>query len=45
MLALMMVRKYVDHKPLYRQIEAWRRNGLLLSDSTVGGWIGAGAKC
>jgi len=43
MLALLMVRKYVDHQPLYRQIEAYRRNGLLLSDSTVGGWIRAGA--
>jgi transposase len=43
MLALMMVRKYVDHQPLYRQIEAYRRNGLVLSDSTVGGWIRAGA--
>lgn len=43
MMALVMIRKYVDHLPIYRQIEIYKRAGLLLSDSTLGGWISAGA--
>jgi transposase len=41
LLANVVVEKYVDHLPLYRQAERFRREGIQLSDSTLGGWVGA----
>lgn len=42
MMALVIIRKYADHLPLYRQIEIYRRAGLILIDSTVGDWVRSG---
>ncbi len=33
------VNKYVDHLPLYRQAQIFKREGLTISQSTIGGWI------
>jgi hypothetical protein len=33
------VGKYCDHLPVYRQIEIFKRQGVKLADSTIGGWI------
>ncbi|MDV7395211.1 transposase, partial [Arthrospira platensis SPKY1] len=39
LLAIIPVEKYVDHLPLYRQIERYKREGINISDSTIGSWI------
>jgi transposase len=36
-----MVAKYGDHLPLYRQQQMIAREGVELSDSTLGDWVGA----
>ena len=42
-LAHIMVSKFVDHLPYYRQIQIYKRQGLELSDSTLNGWFNATA--
>jgi transposase len=41
LLAHIMVAKYGDHLPLYRQQQIYAREGVELSDSTLGDWVGA----
>jgi transposase len=36
-----LVSKYADHLPLYRQSEIYAREGLDLDRSTLAGWVGA----
>lgn len=43
MLVLIMIRKYVDHLPVYRQRQIYKRAGLYIPESTMHGWIKAGA--
>ncbi|RLD69424.1 MAG: IS66 family transposase [Bacteroidetes bacterium] len=43
MLAYIMVSKFVDHLPYYRQIQILKRQQLILSDSTINGWFNATA--
>ena len=38
LLAQIMVDKFVDHLPVYRQIERFKREGIKLSSSTLNGW-------
>ena len=40
LLANVAVSKYLDHQPIYRQCQIHSRNGVDLSESTVGDWIG-----
>ena len=44
LLAHIMVSKYVDHLPYYRQIQIYKRQGLVLTDSTINGWFNATAE-
>lgn len=44
LLAYIMVSKFVDHLPYYRQIQIFKRQELVLSDSTLNGWFNATAK-
>jgi transposase len=37
----MLVLKYADHMPLYRQSEIYAREGVDLDRSTLAGWVGA----
>ena len=37
----MLVAKYADHQPLYRQSEIYAREGVDLDRSTLAGWVGA----
>ena len=37
----MLVSKYADHLPLYRQSEIYAREGVDLDRSTLAGWVGA----
>jgi transposase len=41
LLAHVLVSKYGDHCPLYRQSEIYAREGLDLDRSTLAGWVGA----
>ena len=43
LLAHIVVSKYDDHLPLYRQAEIFAREGVSLETSTLSGWIGASA--
>jgi len=38
LLAQIMVDKFVDHLPVYRQIDRFKREGIKLSSSTLNGW-------
>lgn len=44
LLAHIMVSKYVDHLPFYRQIQIFKRGQLLLSESTLNGWFSQTAR-
>ncbi len=44
LLAHIMVSKYVDHLPFYRQIQIFKRQKFILSSSTIGGWFNNTAK-
>ena len=38
-LALIVIQKYVDHLPLYRQIEMFKRMGMEIPSSTMSDWV------
>jgi Transposase IS66 family len=40
LLAQVLVSKYCDHTPLYRQSQIFARHGVDLSRSTLAGWVG-----
>ena len=39
LLAQIIIDKYVDHLPLYRQMERFKREGIIIPYSTIGDWI------
>jgi len=39
MLAHIIISKYVDHLPLYRQAQIFKRQQLQIAESTLGGWF------
>lgn len=41
MLAHVLVNKFVDHLPFYRQSQIFKRQGLYIPESTIGGWFSA----
>ncbi len=42
MLAHILVSKFVDHLPFYRQVQIFKRQDLNIAESTLGGWFNAG---
>lgn len=40
LLGHIMVSKYLDHQPLYRQCQIYEREDVSLAESTVGDWVG-----
>lgn len=38
LLAQVIIDKFVDHLPIYRQIERFKREGIKISSSTINGW-------
>jgi transposase len=44
LLAHVLVSKYADHLPLYRQSEIYAREGVDLDRSTLAGWVGAASE-
>jgi hypothetical protein len=43
--AQVLVAKYADHLPLYRQAQIYARQGLDLDRSTLADWVGRAASC
>jgi transposase len=41
LLAQVLISKYADHLPLYRQSQMYERQGVPLADATLGDWVGA----
>jgi len=41
LLAHMIVSKFVDHIPFYRQVQQFKREGVVLPESTMNGWFSA----
>ncbi len=39
LLAFILISKFVDHLPLYRLLQIFKRQDLILSKSTIGGWV------
>lgn len=44
LLAYLLISKFVDHLPFYRQVQIFKREGLKLSESTISGWFKAVCK-
>jgi transposase len=44
LLVMILLDKYVDHMPLYRQLKKYERLGVKLSDSTIGSWAAESIK-
>lgn len=44
LLAKVLVDKYADHLPLYRQSKIWARQQILIPESTLCGWVGRAAE-
>jgi len=44
LLAHLLISKYVDHLPYYRQLEQFKREQITLAPSTIGGWGTASAE-
>ena len=44
LLAHIVVNKYCNHLPAYRQSQIYEREGVDLPRSTISGWLGGGAK-
>jgi len=41
LIAHVLVSRYADHLPLYRQSQIFERHGLAISRSTLSDWVGA----
>lgn len=39
LLGFILISKYVDHLPLYRQVQMFKRYGIRIAPSTIDGWI------
>ena len=44
LLAHVLISKYCDHQPLYRQSEIYARQGVEIERSTLAGWVGASSE-
>lgn len=42
LLAHLLVSKYMDHLPFYRQVEIFKRSNIHLASSTINGWFSSG---
>jgi transposase len=44
LLAALIIAKFIDHLPLYRQSQMFKRQGIDIPDATIGGWVNAVGK-
>jgi transposase len=42
MIAHLLVSKFIDHLPFYRQVQIFKRQNLEIAESTINGWFNAG---
>lgn len=40
-LSYIFISKFVDHLPYYRQVQMFRRQGVMIAESTINGWFNA----
>ena len=43
LLAHVLIEKYADHLPIYRQVQRFKREGIVLPPTTIEGWVAASA--
>lgn len=43
-LAHILISKFVDHLPFYRQVQMFKRQDLTIAESTIGGWFNASCR-
>lgn len=41
LISQLLIAKFVDHMPFYRQVQAFKRDGVVLAESTINGWFNA----
>jgi len=41
LLSHLMISKYVDHLPFYRQVKQFKRENIIIAESTINGWFSA----
>jgi transposase len=41
LLAYILISKFVDHLPFYRQVQMFKRQGITIAESTINGWFNA----
>jgi len=41
LLSQLLIAKFVDHLPFYRQVQQFKREGIKIAESTISGWFGA----
>jgi transposase len=44
LLAHLIISKYVDHLPFYRQVQQFKRQGVMLAESTINDWFSSACK-
>lgn len=44
LLAHLLISKFVDHLPFYRQVEQFKREGVRIAESTISGWFSASCR-
>lgn len=44
LISQILISKFVDHLPFYRQIQIFKRQNVNLAESTINGWFNAGCK-
>ncbi len=44
LIAQILISKFVDHLPFYRQIQMFKRQNVTIAESTINGWFNAGCK-
>jgi transposase len=44
LLSHLIISKYVDHLPFYRQVQQFKRQGVMLAESTINDWFSATCK-
>ncbi len=44
LIAQILISKFVDHLPFYRQIQMFKRQNVSIAESTINGWFNAGCK-
>ncbi|MDH5803521.1 MAG: IS66 family transposase [Gammaproteobacteria bacterium] len=44
LLSQLLIAKFVDHLPFYRQVQQFKREGIIIAESTISGWFGSSCR-